>query len=62
MIKDIDPAEEGHTREWADRARVEMNPEEDVRKMASPNQSPVEEKNKNNPSCPPKKPDDEPVY
>ena len=41
-IKD-DPRREGHTREWADRARVETDPREDVKRNASPKQSPVEE-------------------
>ena len=35
-----DPLQEGHTREWADRARVEMDPKEDVKRGASPKQSP----------------------
>jgi hypothetical protein len=49
MKRKQDPSQEGHTREWADRARVEMDPREDVKRDASPKQSPddnedVEEK------------------
>lgn len=40
MKRDNDPREEGHTREWADRARVELDPKQDVRHMSSPKQSP----------------------
>jgi hypothetical protein len=53
MKRNNDPMQEGHTREWADRARVEMDPKEDVKTNASPKQSPgseeedVEEKSKN---------------
>ncbi len=43
MKKKQDPGHEGHTKEWEDRARIEMYPEKDIRKMASPNQSPLEE-------------------
>ena len=54
MDKEQDPKQEGHTREWQERARVVLNAKEDVEKEASPNQSPkpdededVEEKSKN---------------
>jgi|GEM_PF-6999332 len=48
-IHNNDPSQEGHTREWADRARVEMNSKKDIKKNASAKQSPdnqedVEEK------------------
>ena len=52
MDKDQDPKQEGHTREWQDRARVVLNAKEAAGKDASPNQSPkpgeedVEEKSK----------------
>jgi len=52
MKRANDPGQEGHTREWEDRARVDMDPKKDVQKMASPKQSPdaeqedVEEKSK----------------
>jgi len=40
MDKDDDLKQEGHTREWQDRARVVLNAKEDVKHNASPNQSP----------------------
>ena len=53
MDKDLDPRQEGHTREWQDRARVVLDAKEDVKHDASKNQSPkpeeiedVEEKSK----------------
>lgn len=53
MDKDLDPRQEGHTREWQDRARVVLDAKEDVKHDASQNQSPkpeeiedVEEKSK----------------
>jgi hypothetical protein len=41
MKKKDDPRNEGHTREWQDRARVVLNAKKDARTEASPNQSPV---------------------
>jgi hypothetical protein len=35
------PKNEGHTREWQDRARVVLNAKKAARTEASPNQSPV---------------------
>lgn len=53
MDKNNDPRQEGHTREWQDRARVVLDAKENVKHNASPNQSPrpeetedVEEKSK----------------
>lgn len=52
MDRKLNPEQEGHTREWADRARVELDPREDVKRPASPKQSPdaddedVEEKSR----------------
>ena len=43
MERKDDPQQEGHTREWADRARVELNASEEVKKSASPKQSPDSE-------------------
>ena len=39
-----DPEEEGHTREWQDRARVVMDSKKAVQEEASPKQSPTPEK------------------
>jgi len=36
-----DPKNEGHTREWQDRARVVLDAKKAARTEASPNQSPV---------------------
>ena len=36
-----DPKNEGHTREWQDRARVMLDAKKAARSEASPNQSPV---------------------
>jgi len=36
-----DPKNEGHTREWQDRARVMLDAKKAARTEASPNQSPV---------------------
>jgi hypothetical protein len=36
-----DPVNEGHTREWQDRARVMLDAKKAARSEASPNQSPV---------------------
>jgi hypothetical protein len=56
MKRKDDPKNEGHTREWQDRARIVLNAKKDARTEASPNQSPVagsdkredvEEKSKN---------------
>jgi hypothetical protein len=41
MNKKDDPKNEGHTREWQDRARVVLNAKKDAHTEASPNQSPV---------------------
>jgi hypothetical protein len=41
MKRKDDPKNEGHTREWQDRARVVLNAKRDARTEASPNQSPV---------------------
>ena len=54
MSEKDNPKNEGHTKEWQDRARVVLNSKEDVNKNGSPNQSPepeertedVEEKSK----------------
>ncbi len=43
MDKNNDPKQEGHTREWQDRARVVLDAKEDVKHNASPNQSPKPE-------------------
>ena len=46
MSERDNPKNEGHTREWQDRARVVLNSKDAVNKEASPNQSPgVEERN-----------------
>lgn len=42
MIEKEDPRNEGHTREWQDRARVVLDAKELAEKNASPNQSPEE--------------------
>jgi hypothetical protein len=50
-----DPQNEGHTREWQDRARIVLDAKEAAKTEASPNQSPaspkeiedVEEKSEN---------------
>ena len=36
-----DPKNEGHTREWQDRARIVLNAKKAAQTEASPNQSPV---------------------
>jgi hypothetical protein len=41
MKRKEDPKNEGHTREWQDRARVVLNAKRDAGTEASPNQSPV---------------------
>jgi len=40
MSERDNPKNEGHTKEWQDRARVVLNSKDDVNKEASPNQSP----------------------
>lgn len=40
--KEDDPRNEGHTREWQDRARVVLDAKEAVHDKSSPNQSPVD--------------------
>lgn len=40
MSERDNPNNEGHTREWQDRARVVINTKEAVHNEASPNQSP----------------------
>ena len=37
-----DPKNEGHTREWQDRARVVLDAKKDAKTEASPNQSPMQ--------------------
>jgi len=39
--KNDDPRNEGHTREWQDRARVVLNAKKDAGTEASPKQSPL---------------------
>jgi hypothetical protein len=41
MEKRNDPANEGHSREWQDRARVVLDAKKAARTEASPDQSPV---------------------
>ena len=41
MNKKDDPKNEGHTREWQDRARVVLDAKKAAGTEASPNQSPV---------------------
>ena len=41
MSERQDPKNEGHTREWQDRARVMLDAKKAARTEASPNQSPV---------------------
>lgn len=40
MSKRDDPKQEGHTREWQDRARVVLDAKKDAHTEASPKQSP----------------------
>ena len=46
MIKPDDIEEEGHTKEWQDRARVVIDPEEDLKGKSSPHQSPTDDTEK----------------
>ena len=41
MSERDDPKNEGHTREWQDRARVVTDSKKEMQTEASPNQSPV---------------------
>ena len=41
MKEEDDPKNEGHTREWQDRARVVLDAKKAAHTEASPNQSPV---------------------
>lgn len=41
MSDNTNPKNEGHTREWQDRARVVLDAKDAVNSEASPNQSPV---------------------
>ena len=41
MERNVDPKNEGHTREWQDRARVVLDAKKSAKTEASPNQSPV---------------------
>lgn len=43
MSERDNPKNEGHTKEWQDRARVVLNSKDAANKEASPNQSPVPE-------------------
>lgn len=44
MIEKDDPRNEGHAREWQDRARVVLDAKESAEREASPNQSPAEDR------------------
>ena len=44
MLPDDDPMNEGHTREWQDRARVMLDAKKAAGTEASPDQSPTSEK------------------
>lgn len=46
MTRKDDPRNEGHTREWQDRARVVLDAKKAARTEASPNQSPVTDADK----------------
>lgn len=41
MKKKYEPIDEGHSREWQDRARVVLDAKEKLKKDASPDQSPT---------------------
>jgi hypothetical protein len=41
MTDNNDPRNEGHTREWQDRARVVLDAKKDAKSEASPDQSPL---------------------
>ena len=43
-----DPKNEGHTREWQDRARVVLDAKKAARTEASPNQSPASDERNTN--------------
>jgi hypothetical protein len=66
MKRKDDPKNEGHTREWQDRARVILDAKKAARTEASPNQSPTpasddrkdnEEKSENTNKGPSRDPD-----
>lgn len=67
MTDKTDPRQEGHTKEWQDRARVVLDAKKAAQTEASPNQSPEEkrrsekEEEKDSDRKPPKG-DDDPVY
>lgn len=44
MANQDDPKQEGHTREWQDRARVVLDAKKDAGSEASPRQSPEQKK------------------
>ncbi|MBL7696854.1 MAG: hypothetical protein JNK79_01800 [Chitinophagaceae bacterium] len=47
MTDKNDPRQEGHTREWQDRARVVLDAKEAAKTAASPNQSPEPDERNN---------------